>query len=138
MTNLLKLQDIPVVDLQTKDTCRDPSIRLMLAILEDALLIFQRGLNSPLRSQRQQFHEVDSWIRSDDADWVFSFENICGILDIDPDYIRGGLQRLKQDAFSSGNRCTVSRLRRERIYDRRAWPGHIKPSSGQGSKTQGR
>jgi len=103
-----------------------PSNRLMLAVLEEALLTFQRGLNSSRAEQRRHFYEVDRWVGSDDTDWPFSFENICTCLQIDADYIRKGLKRLKTEAFrgrSVRKRCS---LRRERIYDRRGWRGQIK------------
>jgi hypothetical protein len=98
----------------------------MLAVLEEALVSFQRGLNSPRAEQRRQFHEVDRWVASEDTDWPFSFENVCGCLRIDPDYIRMGLRSLKHDALSSGASAKSPRLRRERIYDRRGWRGQIK------------
>jgi len=98
----------------------------MLAVLEEALVTFQRGLNSPKAEQRRHFYEVDRWVASNDTDWPFSFENICTCLRIDPDYIRSGLQKLKRDALR-GKPCKKSTgLRRERIYDRRGWRGQIK------------
>ena len=104
----------------------NPRNRLMLAVLEEALVTFQRGLNSPKAEQRRHFYEVDRWVASNDTDWPFSFENICTCLRIDPDYIRSGLQKLKRDALR-GKPCKKSTgLRRERIYDRRGWRGQIK------------
>ena len=104
----------------------NPRNRLMLAVLEEALVTFQRGLDSSKAEQRRHFHEVDRWVSSDDTDWPFSFENICSCLRIDPDYIRGGLRKLKHDALR-GKPCRKSTgLRRERIYDRRGWRGQIK------------
>jgi hypothetical protein len=103
-----------------------PRNRLMLAVLEEALVSFQRGLNSPKAELRQQFHEVDRWVASDDTDWPFSFENICTCLCIDPDYIRGGLRKLKRDALGGKPCRKPAGLRRERIYDRRGWRGQIK------------
>ena len=104
----------------------NPRNRLMLAVLEEALVTFQRGLDSPKAEQRRHFHEVDRWVSSNDTDWPFSFENICSCLRIDPDYIRGGLRKLKRDALR-GKPCRKSTgLRRERIYDRRGWRGQIK------------
>ncbi len=104
----------------------NPRNRLMLAVLEEALVTFQRGLGSQKAEQRRHFHEVDRWVASDDTDWPFSFENICSCLRIDPDYVRGGLRKLKRDALR-GKPCRKSTgLRRERIYDRRGWRGQIK------------
>ena len=105
---------------------RDPSNRLMLAVLEEALVTFQRGINSPVPEQRRRFCEVDEWVASDDTEWPFSFENICEALRLDPDYIRGGLRRMKKDSLLLRVRPRERKLRRERIYDRRAWRGQIK------------
>lgn len=94
-----------------------PRNRLMLAVLAEALSTFERGLGSTRAERRHQFHEVDRWIASHDTDWPFSFENICSCLDIDPDYIRAGLERMKRDAFASARQDKRDR-RRARIYDR--------------------
>ncbi|MFT4569256.1 MAG: hypothetical protein ACI91F_000113 [Candidatus Binatia bacterium] len=110
----------------TSELTREPANRLMLAVLEEALVTFQRGINSPVPEQRRNFCEVDAWVASQDTDWPFSFENICSSLRLDPDYIRGGLRRLKKDGLVAKDRPKGRKLRRERIYDRRAWRGQIK------------
>jgi len=115
-----------VADQPSAEVTASPGNRLMLAVLEEALVTFQRGLNSPRAEHRRHFHEVDRWIKSADTDWPFAFENICSCLHIDADYIRAGLKRLKFDALAAGERAKRSaRLRRERIYDRRGWRGQI-------------
>lgn len=111
---------------EKQELTASPRNRLMLAVLEEALVSFQRGLNSPKAELRRQFHEVDRWVASSDTDWPFSFENVCSCLDIDPDYIRMGLRDLKRSALESGECKKSPRLRRERIYDRRGWRGQIR------------
>jgi hypothetical protein len=113
------------IEMDKPELTASPRNRLMLAVLEEALVTFQRGLNSPRAEQRRHFFEVDRWVASDDTDWPFSFENICNCLRIDPDYIRKGLRRLKADALR-GKAVRKRGLRRERIYDRRGWRGQIK------------
>ena len=105
---------------------REPENRLMLAVLEEALVTFQRGLNSPVPERRKRFCEVDKWVSEKDSDWPFSFENICQTLCIDPDYIRAGLRTLKCQSLMTRSQSRRRKLRRERIYDRRGWRGHIK------------
>ena len=115
------------VDQPAPEVTASPRNRLMLAVLEEALVTFERGLNSPRAEHRRHFHEVDRWVKSVDTDWPFAFENICACLRIDPDYIRSGLRRLKRDALAAGERAARARgLRRERIYDRRGWRGQIR------------
>lgn len=111
---------------EAPETTASPRNRLMLAVLEEALVTFQRGLVSRKAEQRQHFHEVDRWVRSVDTDWPFAFENICNCLRIDPDYIRAGLRRLKREALEGRAAPKAGSLRRERIYDRRGWRGQIK------------
>ena len=113
------------LEMDKPELTASPRNRLMLAVLEEALVTFQRGLNSARAEQRRHFFEVDRWVSSDDTDWPFSFENICNCLRIDPDYIRKGLKRLKTDALR-GKAIRKRGLRRERIYDRRGWRGQIK------------
>jgi len=114
------------IENEQRELTASPRNRLMLAVLEEALVTFQRGLNSARAEQRRHFYEVDRWVASNDTDWPFSFENICGCLHIDPDYIRAGLQRLKREALKGKALRKTPGLRRERIYDRRGWRGQIK------------
>jgi hypothetical protein len=104
---------------------REPENRLMLAVLEEALVTFQRGLDSPVAERRKRYCEVDKWVSSTDTDWPFSFENICSTLRIDPDYIRSGLHTMKNRSLLRRDAAKGRKLRRERIYDRRAWRGQI-------------
>ncbi len=110
---------------EDSEASREPENRLMLAVLEEALATFQKGLNSPVPERRQRFFEVDRWISDRDSDWPFSFENICHTLRIDPDYIRDGLRRLKCQSLVKQPVVAGRKLRRERIYDRRSWRGQI-------------
>ena len=68
----------------------DPEKRLMLAILEDAVKSFQASSMAESESST-----VEDWILHDDAEWPFSFDNVCEFLEIDPYYLRRGLLRWK-------------------------------------------
>lgn len=80
--------------------------RLMLAILQDAVDCYQRHALARNPRHRAEFEEAKEWINSGETDWVFSFENICNVLGIDPDYIRTGLARR---APKNGRRRTMVR-----------------------------
>lgn len=73
-----------------------PEKRLMLAVLEDAVAVYRKHVHSRHPGGRALFTEAEEWIVSDDQEWPFSFVNICHTLDLDPDYIRGGLARWKK------------------------------------------
>jgi hypothetical protein len=111
--------------LETEEVCKTPEARLMLAVLEEALATFRRGLTSIVPTERQDYRDVEVWLRSGEADSPFAFESICWTLGMDPDYVRAGFYEMKCEAAVSRKASTVRKLRRERIYDRRVWKGRI-------------
>ncbi len=70
--------------------------RLMLAVLEDALDCYRKYASANDGQGLQLFRDVDVWITSRDRRWYYSYENICDTLEIDADYLREGLVRLRQ------------------------------------------
>jgi hypothetical protein len=84
--------------------------RLMLAVLEEAVATFQRNTHAKTRRGQRLFREVEEWIQSEDVSWTFAFENVCHTLGLDPEYLRGGLERLKERRPGGGAR--VYRFRR--------------------------
>ncbi len=75
----------------------DRERRLMLAVLEDAIDCFQKYAHTEDQRGRQLFAEAYDWIMSSEKKWLFSFENICQVVDINPDYIRQGLVRWRRE-----------------------------------------
>ena len=73
-----------------------PEKRLMLAVMEDAIATFQKSAPAMTRRQRRLLKETEEWIGSADSSWPFSFENICAALDIEAEYLRGGISRWKE------------------------------------------
>ncbi len=73
----------------------EPEKRLMLAVLEDAVVCFQKYVFAKSRKKQKLFSEAEEWICDEDSDHVFSFENICSVLKFDPKYVREGLLRWK-------------------------------------------
>lgn len=67
---------------------RTGPLGLMLAILEDAIrCLALRPINKREHVAVQARHAA-SWVRSQDWSYVFSFNNVCTALDIDPDRMR--------------------------------------------------
>src|SRR5215831_14959643 len=65
--------------------------RLMLAVLEDALDCYQKYAFARDGHGKQLFSEAYEWIDSTNREWFFAFENICETLEINPEYLRRGL-----------------------------------------------
>jgi hypothetical protein len=70
-----------------------PERRLMLAVLCDAIICFQKGKSSNPRDRA--YGEAKEWLFNDGLDWAFSFGRICDALGLDPDYLRRGLRQWK-------------------------------------------
>ena len=79
----------------------DGEERLMLAVLQDAVECFQRSAWSECPGEKQLFQEAERWILARNLDWVFSFENICETLKLNPGYIRRGLLIWKESKRKS-------------------------------------
>lgn len=70
--------------------------RLLFAVLQDAVESFLRHRHATSQRSKRLFGEDKEWFWTKDRDDVFSFESICGHLNLDPDYIRMGLKRALQ------------------------------------------
>mgnify|MGYP001412508439 CR=1 FL=1 len=77
--------------------CTDqPEVRLMLAVMEDAVATYQRyAVENDGRNQRL-FEEAEDWINSTDTSWPYSFENICVALRVEPETLRNGLRSWRE------------------------------------------
>jgi hypothetical protein len=69
---------------------------LMMAVLDDALATYKRGLTSPVPAKRLEAFKVEAWVASDDADWAFAFVNVCHCVGMSPEYIRACLVRWRR------------------------------------------
>ena len=73
---------------------KQPEIRLMAAVLEEAISCLTVKVPPATVRQRKQFEDARQWFAAeDDSEWIFSFKNICEALGIDPAYLRRGLIR---------------------------------------------
>ncbi len=78
--------------------------RLILSVLEDAIECFMKCIDAPTSKGQRLFRDADEWIAHEDKRWVFSFDNVCDMLDINPEYMRMGLRKWKEkrlDAIAS-------------------------------------
>ena len=69
----------------------EPEKKLMLAILEDAVACYRRHGVGCKATERALFQETANWIMDEKAESVFSFQVICEVLGVNPEYVRKGL-----------------------------------------------
>lgn len=86
-----------------------PEKRLMLAVLREAVMTFQRYVEVKNRRSSRLFREVEEWIDSGDVLWPFAFENICAALGIDAEYLRRGLAVWRDRQLRNRNRARIYR-----------------------------
>lgn len=84
--------------------------QLLTAVLEDAVLCFQKHALDSSPRQRRLFEEAQEWLMHGEdvtekrESLGLSFEYICEVLDLNPDYLRRGLNlwRERQLARAAG------------------------------------
>ena len=98
-----------------------PEKRLMLAVLEEAIATFQRHVSAETRRSKRLVEDVEEWVSGTQSEWPFSFDNICAALDLDPQYLRTGLERWKsaQTRKQHAGGPTVYRFPFRRVNGRR-------------------
>lgn len=88
----------------------EPEKKLMLAILEDAIACFQKYVFARDGKGMTLFHEAETWVEERDGQGVFSFDSICELLGLDPEYLRRGVRQWKAQALAQQNQTKVYRL----------------------------
>ncbi len=126
-------------DLIRRRSRLDGEMRLVFAVLEDAVRCYVRNAHGGRRSEREQFEEVSRWFGADHGPHVpFSFGYVCDALGIEPGALRAQLDRLRpadlpNKQMRSVGRRQVMRAARRRLSRRSAAGAHgfpAEPASG--------
>jgi hypothetical protein len=83
-------------DSKHPDNADVPLKRLMIAVLQDAIRCFQIGAHSKSGSKLQSYYEVQEWLFGETREGPFSFQSVCDVLEIAPEYLRMGLADLRR------------------------------------------
>ncbi|MEE9143882.1 MAG: hypothetical protein V3U06_03820 [Candidatus Binatia bacterium] len=60
----------------------------MIAILKDAVECLDKYRGAKSSAGRALYENAVEWIEDKSTGWLFSFSNICDLLDFDPEYLR--------------------------------------------------
>ena len=88
--------DNEIIERLFKRDIREGEERLALAVLESAIEDFQKYVLSRDQKERKLFQEAEDWFFGKESDQLFSFDYICAIVGLAPDYIRRGLLSWKE------------------------------------------
>jgi hypothetical protein len=94
--------------------------RLILSVLEDAVDCFMKCIDSATNKGQRLFRDADEWINLEDKRWVFSFDNVCEMLDINADYMRAGLRRWKERKLIAIQRRNEERAQQQALAEAQA------------------
>jgi len=98
-----------------RKTYLEPEMKLMFAVLEDAVTCFQKHFVARDKIGMSLFREAEEWILlQGKGDWFFSFDYICETLDLNPGYIREGLLHWRDHRLSEQDRDRI-RIDRSRF-----------------------
>ena len=86
-----------------------PEKRLMLAVLEAALLDLQTSAGARTPRERRRADEVDAWFAADDEGWPCSFLNVCQALGLDVSAVRARAARWRTEARANAVTLRVER-----------------------------
>jgi len=100
-----------------------PEMKLMFAVLTNAIECLQKCAGAKSRRCRKIFQEAEAWIFSGNGQALYSFELVCEALQLDASYLRKGLTRWRnQTAVGNGPQRRIreplryrGRLRNTRI-----------------------
>ena len=84
-----------------------PERRLIIAVLQDAIECYQKNLFAREGKARQLFADAEEWIDSGDRTHYFSYENLCEILDMNPEFVRRGLHQWREHQLAQKGRGKV-------------------------------
>jgi hypothetical protein len=74
----------------------EPERFLMLAVLQDAVTCLEKYAAFGSRGNKRLFDEARDWILSEDGDWLFSFNNVCEAVGLNPGYVRRRLIQMSE------------------------------------------
>ncbi len=117
------LQPDTLLPAQYLDTIRrenhlDPERMLMLAVLGDGMICIQRNISKQDEKEKKLLSEEEEWVLMEqNGDWLFSFDNICETLGLNPGYIREGLQRWRHQRLRERDQVRL-RVNRSRCASR--------------------
>jgi hypothetical protein len=91
-------------------------LKLMFAVLEDAIHCYLHHMNAKTRQRKILFYEVREWMNAKQRGGLFAYETLCESLGVDAGRLRRMLEQRRRDiqngrAPAQANRMWVTRTR---------------------------
>jgi len=96
---------------RTADGTITSTQRMLLAVLNDALATYERGLRADSLADVEAFEEVERWFASGETRWPFSYAKVCDGLGLDPSILRDTLRLRKLEMIEASGRDASQDMR---------------------------
>ncbi|MGO9056523.1 MAG: hypothetical protein ACLQU2_03945 [Candidatus Binataceae bacterium] len=80
-------------------------VKLMLAVLKDAIRGYIRDMDGRTAQARRNFLETYQWVHSVNQDGVFAYDNVCEALGLEPSLLRRWLKSLHDTELAPQRAC---------------------------------
>ena len=84
-----------------------PEKTLMFAVLADAIETYQKFVTAKSSRGKTLFREVEAWLWNEENDAVFSFLNICEVLQLNPGSLRRRLMQCRVNRQRASSRTKI-------------------------------
>ena len=95
-TAIVEPTDDGILEDLAKKSIRHGEEALMLAVLKSCVEDLQKYADAKSKKGKDLYSQAEQWVLQKDSEFPFSFENICEVLDFQPDYIRNGLLQCRK------------------------------------------
>jgi hypothetical protein len=99
-------------------------LKLMFAVLEDAIHCYLHYINARTRQRRILFYEVREWMNSKNSNGLFAYDTLCEALSIDAGRLRKMLEQQRRQ-IASGRAPS----RQQRTWTTRSRPRLLQTSA---------
>jgi hypothetical protein len=91
------------VDTLLRSEHLEPEKALVAAMLNDAIHEYRKYSRARDANGKKRFREAQEWIMHRGDDWIFTFDNVCEVLGLDPEFVRRGLRDTKGKPLEKEN-----------------------------------
>jgi hypothetical protein len=81
-------RNLAVGYLVRRDASEPAEVRLIIAVLEEAVGCYRKHFLARDPKRRRLFQDAQAWLMSEDGDQPFSFEHVCDVVGLNPAYVR--------------------------------------------------
>ncbi len=81
----------------------DAERTLMVEVMMDAIKCLKKAVRSRNGIKRSLYEKTKSWFLDDSEDWIFSFKNICNVLNLNADYLRRKVDEMEKEIMKNSS-----------------------------------